>query len=82
MYERLKNFFIKTGPSVDLYEEGAKCFQNLSELQKKIRMADLVYIRVSVIEGKTHSNGLYRLEEATAAYKIEYERCEKYIKPK
>ncbi len=86
LYDSIKTFWAKPAtfvkePISTLYNERIKCFQTLIALQKNLELSENEYINVSIIEGKTHTNALSRMEAYNAKYKKEYTLCEKIIKP-
>ncbi len=57
-----------------------KCLEKLLSLEKKINEIGNEYVKISLIEGKSHENALNRLEIYQKEYKSTYEKCEQYLK--
>jgi hypothetical protein len=67
-------------PLLSIYDQRINCFTLLTKLQNDIRATDEEYVRISSLEGKSHTNALERLEGLTSEYRKEYALCEKIIK--
>ena len=64
-----------------IYDETIKCLEKLIEIQKKLKSADGVFIRTSLIDGKSDKNTWSSVESLNNEYKNEYIQCEKIIRP-
>ncbi len=64
-----------------IYDETIKCLERLIEIQKKLKTNDGIFIRSSLIDGKSDKNAWSSVELLNNEYKNEYIRCEKIIRP-
>ena len=73
------SIFKKEVPIKSLYDERIDCFNKMISLQEYMKKTDEEYIRVTLIEGKEHTNAYHRLKLYRLEYEDLYDKCKSII---